>query len=135
MTKGVYGKPTIAPTFTKSTADQTYTNKYSKELSVDLSKLDWFPAVQEPEVPYDLSPYTPEDISKALKMKNQTSAPGDDQILYAYLTNLPSIHPLLATMFTLIRDTGEAPKAWGLSNIILIPKADDITRTTQQTLE
>ena len=29
-------------------------------------------------------------------------------------------------MFTLIRDTGEAPKAWGLSNIILIPKADDI---------
>ena len=59
-------------------------------------------------------------------MKNQTSAPGDDKILYAYLTNLPSIHPLLATMFTHIRDTGEAPESWGLSNIILIPKGDDL---------
>ena len=126
VTKGIYGKTKIAPTFTKSTADQTYTEKYSHDLPVDITKLEWFPNVIEPEVPYDLSPYTAEDILKALKTKNQTSAPGDDQILYAYLTNLPSIHPLLATMFTAIRDSGEAPKAWGLSNIILIPKGDDI---------
>ena len=42
--------------------------------------------------------------------------------MYAYLTKLPQIHDLLATIFTLIRDTGVAPEAWGLSNIILIPK-------------
>ena len=126
VTKGVYGKETLSPTFTKSIADQTYTEKYSKALHIDIDKLDWFPKVEKPEVAYDLSPYTSEDISNALKMKNQTSAPGDDQILYAYLTNLPSIHPLLATMFTHIRDTGEAPESWGLSNIILIPKGDNI---------
>ena len=126
VTKGVYGKDPLRPTFTKSTADHIYTEKYSKELLVDINKLDWFTKVQEPQVPYDMSPYTTEDVTKTLKMKNQTSAPGDDQILYAYLTKLSSIHPLLATLFTHIRDTGEAPKAWGRSNIILIPKGEDI---------
>ena len=126
VTKGVYGKDPLRPTFTKSTADHIYTEKYSKELLVDINKLDWFTKVQEPQVPYDMSPYTTEDVTKTLKLKNQTSAPGDDQILYAYLTKLPSIHPLLATLFTHIRDTGEAPKAWGRSNVILIPKGEDI---------
>ena len=102
VTNGVYGNDSLGPTFTKCTADQVYTEKYSKELHVDTSSLDWFPNVPEPQVPYDLSPYTEEDVIKALKMKMKTSSPGDDQILYAYLTNLPSIHSFLATLFTLI---------------------------------
>ena len=61
-------------------------------------------------------------MTEALKNKTQNSSPGDDQILYGHLTKLPQIHDLLATIFTLIRDTGVAPEAWGLSNIILIPK-------------
>ena len=73
-----------------------------------------------------MSPYTAKDVTRTLKSKTQTSTPGDDQILYAYLTNLPSIHSFLATMFTQIRDTGEAPESWGRSNIILIAKGDEI---------
>ena len=126
MTNGVYGKEPLAPTFTKSTADQIYTDKYAKELNIDISKLDWFTNIKEPQIPYDLSPYTAEDVTRTLKSKTQTSTPGDDQILYAYLTNLPSIHSFLATMFTQIRDTGEAPESWGRSNIILIAKGDEI---------
>ena len=126
VTKGEYGKEQIEPTFTKDTADEFYKDKYSKEIPIDLDKLDWFPPVNPPKEPYNLDPYTPEDIKDALKQKTQTSAPGDDKILYAYLSKLPSIHKLLATLFTLIRDTGEAPAVWGLSKIVLIPKSDNI---------
>ena len=77
-----------------------------------------------PSKPYNLEPYSAEDVAEALKSKNQNSSPGDDQILYGYLTKLPKIHNLLATIFTRIRDTGVAPEAWGLSNIILIPKGE-----------
>ena len=31
---------------------------------------------------------------------------------------------MLATIFTLIRDSGVAPESWGMSNVILIPKVD-----------
>ena len=126
VTKGEYGKEQLRPTFTKNTADEVFTNKYSKEIPIDQTKLDWFPPVNTPKEPYNLEPYTEDDIADALKKKTQNSAPGDDKILYAYLTKLPSIHKLLATLFTLIRDSGEAPAIWGNSNIILIPKNDNI---------
>ena len=67
MTNGVYGKEPLAPTFTKSTADQIYTDKYAKELNIDISKLDWFTNIKEPQIPYDLSPYTAEDVTRTLK--------------------------------------------------------------------
>ena len=126
MTKGNYGKTSVKPTFTQSTANTYYKEKYSHSIPINIQNLDWFPDVPKPEVPYDLTPYTEDDIKEALKKKTQNSAPGEDQILYEYLTKLPKIHLLLAKLFTKIRDNSEAPEAWGLSKIILIPKGDDI---------
>ena len=70
MTKGTYGKTPLKPTFTQSTANTYYKDKYSHETQINIENLDWFHKVQEPEFPYDLSPYTEDDIKEALKKKN-----------------------------------------------------------------
>ena len=72
-----------------------------------------FQKVQSPTAPYNLTPYTEEDVREALKGKSKSSSPGEDQILYGYLTKLTKTHELMATIFTLIRDSGVAPEAWG----------------------
>ena len=54
-----------------------------------------------------------------------TSAPGYDGIVYSYLMKMPSLHKVLATAFTRIRDKGVAPDSWGLSKVILIKKNQD----------
>ena len=69
MTKGNYGKTPLKPTFTQSTANTYYKDKYSHETPINIENLDWFHKVQEPEFPYDLSPYTEDDIKEALKKK------------------------------------------------------------------
>ena len=137
VVNGSYGKESLEPTYSESTAFNYYKDKYSKEVQIDLNKLDWFPKVQPPSIPYNLEPYTAEDVREALKSKNQKSSPGDDQILYAYLTKLPKTHEILATIFTLIIDSGIVPESWGMSNVILIPKVDreNLIQKTQKTLE
>jgi len=72
VTQGTYGKPSNSPTYSKEEADKYYTDKYSKAEEVDLDKLDWFPVAQAPQIPYDLSPYSAEDIQTTLKTKSKT---------------------------------------------------------------
>ena len=80
VVNGSYGKERLQPTYSESTASAYYKDKYSKEVHIDLGKLDWFPEVQPPTVPYNLTPYTEEDVREALKGKNKSSSPGEDQI-------------------------------------------------------
>ena len=126
VTNGTFGEPPSKPTFTKSTANQFYKEKYEKPTVINIEDLDWFPQVEPPTKEYNLSPYTPKDIKNALKKKNNNSAPGYDNIVYEYLLKMPSLHKSLATAFTQIRDQGVAPDGWGASKVILIKKkADD----------
>jgi hypothetical protein len=125
ITKGTYGKPTVRPTFSCEEANKFYSDKYSTHTTVDPNELLWFPEVSLPTVPYDLSPYTPEDIYSALRNKTPDSAPGDDEILYGFLVKMPSTHRFLSTVFTGIRDTSMAPEIWGSSKIILLEKGED----------
>ena len=132
-TKGTYGKERKSPSYSKEEADQFYKQKYSKSVNIDTEKLDWFPKVSTPEIPYNLNPYNSEDIVATLKNKTQDSAPGDDEIVYKFLTQLPSTHKFLATLFTSIRDSGEAPEVWGSSKIVLILKDEDNENTHDPT--
>ena len=84
--------------------------------------MNWFPDVEKPSTPYNLSPYTPKDIKNALINKNLNSAPGYDGIVYEYLLKMPFLHQVMATVFTKIRDKSEAPQEWAKSNMILIKK-------------
>ena len=73
-------------------------------------------------VQYNICPYTPKDIKHALYRKCSNSALRDDGIVYAYLKKMTYLHKVLATVFTFIREKGEAPEDWGSSKIILIKK-------------
>ena len=78
-----------------------------------------------------MSGYRPCDIKKALLKKSPNSCPGDDEILYGFLTRLPSTHHLLATMFTMIRKSSTAPDIWASSRITLIHKGGNKDDPTQ----
>ena len=74
---------------------------------------------------YNLAPYKHKDLKNALRNKNLNSAPGYDDIVYSFLMKMPTLHKILATSFTRIRDNGVAPDSWGSSKIILIKKNKD----------
>ena len=89
VTKGIYNKPKIESMFSLEEANE-YTGKYSTSATINLDDLEWFPKVAEQSVQYDLSPFCSQDISKTLQMKTQDSAPCDDELLYGFLSKLPS---------------------------------------------
>ena len=124
-TNGTYGKPRISPSYSNSTANTYYKEKYTSQTHIDTTNLNWFPEVNPPTKDYNLEPYSAKDVSDALKNKSQDSAPGEDKILYGYLTKLPNTHKFLADIFTQIRDSSEAPDVWAKSKIILIPKGEE----------
>ena len=121
ITNGTFGNIESAPTFDKTKADIYYKTQYENPVKIDIEKLDWFPAIENPTVSYNISPYKPKDIKAALLNKKK-SAPGYDAIVYDYLLNMPFLHQSLATAFTRIRGKGIAPKSWGESRMILIKK-------------
>ena len=125
ITNGKFGEKESVPTYSKAEADHFYKKKYETKTMIDLSDLAWFPEVDKPKIEYNLNPYKPKDIKNALRNKNMTSAPGYDGIVYSYLMKMPSLHKVLATAFTRIRDKGVAPESWGLSKVILIKKNQD----------
>ena len=112
----------MGPTYNKDTANSHYKNKYEKDVPINFEDLSWFPNVEAPTVNYNMNPYTPRDVRQALYKKCNCSAPGEDDIVYAYLKKMPYLHKVLATAFTGIRDQGEAPESWARSRIILIKK-------------
>ena len=122
ITNGNFGEKDPVPTFSKAEANKFYKEKYEERVTIDLSDLSWFPKVDKPKIEYDLTPYKPKDIKNALRHKDLTSAPGVDGIVYSYLMKMPTLHKVLATAFTRIRDKGVAPECWGLSKVILIKK-------------
>ena len=122
ITNDTFGDPSPGPTFTKDTANSHYKNKYEKEVPINFDDLSWFPKVEAPKVNYNMSPYTPKDVRLALYKKCSSSAPGEDEIVYAYLKKMPFLHKVLATAFTGIWDKGVAPESWARSKVILIKK-------------
>lgn len=119
MEKNVY-----SPHIQKAQPYHTTRTNTLKKFILTLASSTGFQKVQSPTAPYNLTPYTEEDVREALKGKSKSSSPGEDQILHGYLTKLTKTHKLMATIFTLIRDSGVAPESWGMSNVILIPKVD-----------
>ena len=127
VSNGTFGKKKSAPTFSETTANKYYKDQYERNVEINLEELAWFPNVEPPSTPYNLSAYTPKDIRAALLKKDKDSAPGFDDIVYEFLVKMPYLHHVLATTFTRIRDEGVAPDAWGASKIILLKKDENQT--------
>ena len=99
-------------------ADQHYSGTYSNEKTTDFNQTSWFPYVKtSPEnpdfLPFDMGVIKPRDVTHVFKNANQKFSPGPDGIPYGILTNLPSTHLILATLFKKIFATGAAPSLWG----------------------
>ena len=78
---------------------------------------------ENPEfLPFDMGIIKPRDVAHVLKNANKKSSPGPDGKLYGILSQLPSTHHILATLFNKILVTGAAPLSWGESIIKLIHK-------------
>jgi hypothetical protein len=81
------------------TADGYYKERYEKPVDIDFEKLGWFPSVEPPTVPYDLSAYTPKNIRAALKQKDKNSSTGYDEVVYEYFPNMPFLRQNLSYSF------------------------------------
>ena len=111
------------PEFSKAQADQFFSERYSKEVPIDLTKLSWFSEASQVEVPFPETAITPKMVKQILKDKRADTAPGEDGLLYGVLAKLPSSHHLLATLYNKIDANGIAPFTWAGCNITLCLKA------------
>ena len=102
----------IKPTFDSTVANEFYKTKYEVNKEIDVISLEWYPKVEEPKVLWNTAEIVPRDIKEVLKMKNNTSAPGYDQIVYGFIKNLPSTHHILATLYNKIIKE-ECPQKYG----------------------
>ena len=83
--------------------------------------------------PFDLSPIRPKEVCNTLKKAKEHSASGQDEIPYSILTRLPSVHHVLATLYTKVATSGSPPDTWSESIVKLIHKKE--TQATQGTIE
>jgi hypothetical protein len=119
----------VKPTFSREFANQHYSSSYSVPHDTRLEDLHWYPEVKSlgpgsPDfVPFDMSAFKPRDVRAVLKAANHSSTPGPDGIPYGVLYHLPSIHHVLATLFSHVLAQGIPPKSWAQSYIKLIYKA------------
>ena len=122
---GTLEQDQVAPTYSKSVADEYYKNKYSKPVKIDPEKLSWFLPVQEPRIPYNNSTITPKDVKKIFKNKSPNTCPGEDGLLYGVLAKLPSTHHFLATLYNKTDKSGVAMDISTNCYLVLAHKAGE----------
>ena len=112
------------PTFSKEIADPYFTQKYGQSVTIDNTKLNWFPYIPVDNITdsFNLSPVKPKDIKGILQHKTSNSAPGPDGIGYGILKKFACTHRFLATLFSKILEDGTPPTSWTDSNIKLLYK-------------
>ena len=119
------GKEQIKPTFDKVSADRFYKNKYSTPNNINIDELNWFSPVKDPSLNFQKIRITPGQIKQILKVKSATFVPGEDDIMYGMLKNLPSTRHFPATLYNKMLEKRTAPEIWTNSKIILIHKCGD----------
>ena len=114
------------PKFTKEQADVYFRDKYSQAANIDLAKLSWFVPVAPPTFPYNQAAIRPSQVKAILRSKAPNTAPGEDGLLYGVLAKLPSVHHILATLYTKTHQSSLAPASWASSLVVLAHKAGDL---------
>jgi len=122
---GTLGEEKVQPTFSREEANIYFKTKYGTRVDIDTTKLDWFVPTQPPTVPYEQSEIRPCQVKEILKGKSPNTAPGEDGVLYGVLAKLPSIHHILATLFTKTNESSLAPASWASSLVVLAYKDGD----------
>ena len=91
------GYTSIAPTFSKETAEEFFKSIY-KAMPKSFSHPDWMPDAPPPQVPFEHGEITAEEIQYVIKKCKASSTPSPvDQVHYCMLKNCPSLMPALYT--------------------------------------
>ena len=122
---GTLGKEKVQPSFNKEDANRYYQAKYGQAAQIDVSKLNWFVPVSPPTHSYDQSVIKPAQVKAILTSKAANTAPGEDGLLYGVLAKLPSVHHILATLYTRTQESCLAPSSWSSSLVVLAHKDGD----------
>ena len=123
-------KQNLLPTFSMSTCYEYFKETYSEiEVTYTSGLPDWVSQVMPvPKIveEFDLSAIAPHLIKRTLQKCPSKSSPGPDSIIYFHLTNLPSTHHFLATLFSkVLSNPTEAPAIWFSAVLKLISKNED----------
>ena len=71
-----------------------------------------------PDCSMDMSPITPEELSRVIKKSRSSSAPSPlDRISYLVLKKCSSLHPALLHLFNRVIMEGTVPSAWKLAAV------------------
>ena len=123
-------QPNTKPSFSSAEAYTYYSNSFAKSANDTYKGLPHWIGEVMPESrekdEFNTTPFTKEQIWRALKKSNKSSAPGDDNITYHHLWKLPSTHAFLASLFNKIIASGQPPpNSWSCARIRLIYKGSD----------
>ena len=123
---GRVGREEEKANFSRETANEFFTSRYSTPVPLAAEAVAWFPSIPIPETPFDATAIRPRDVRGILQRKKSTSAPGEDGILNGHLKHLDATHIFLATLFSkTLLHSPEPWEGWSQSNIALIHKAGD----------
>ena len=115
----------VEPEFNVEEASTFFNRRYGAATTLDMTKLDWMIDPPPPTVPYNSDAVRPCQVKKILKSKSPNKAPGEDGVLYGVLLRLPSIHHILATLYTRTNESNLAPASWATSSVVLAHKGGD----------
>ena len=75
---------------------------------------------------FNMEVITPQLVKKVLRKCSSKSTPGANGLAYSHLKHLPSVHHVLATLYTkILLSNPVCPKSWCVGKIILIHKRGD----------
>ena len=117
---GTLGEERVQPTFSKEQADLYFSTRYGTAAAIDTDELDWFVEVEPPTIPFNQDPIRPCEVKEILRKKAANTAPGEDGVLFGVLARLPTLHHVLATLYTRTTESSLAPASWANSLVVLV---------------
>ena len=119
---GGLGQDLEAPSFGEEAATSFFTEMYHSNPR-NFTQPEWVPTPSSPEVEYDCSPFTQDEVARIIKRMRAQSAPSPfDRVGYVMFKVCPSLLPALVQLFNICWAQSTIPGEWKCAAIKLIPK-------------
>ena len=119
-----------APTFGEEAATAFLAEVYHCDPR-NFAQPEWMPTPSLPEVEFDCSPFTEDEVVRIIKRMKAQSAPSPfDRIGYVIFKRCPSLLPALVQLFNICWAQSTIPGEWKCAAIKLIPKGSASEDTT-----
>ena len=128
----ICGRPSdeVKPTFSPDQCLDFFQKEYSRNNCKYQDLPNWVRefyskhVIKNSLIEFSMAVITPQLVKRALRKCSSNSRPGANGLTYKHLKHLPSVHHVLATLYTKILLTKPVcPNSWCVGKIILIHKA------------